>query len=161
MSYIEKNLLPGETINYRATRHWIALSIPVALALFFFVCAVMRAFEYFSQSDSDSNLAVGLGVYPLLLGCLLLVFAYIRLKAIEMAVTSRRVIAKRGFLHTRSIDIPLAKIESILVNQAPMGRLLDYGTVTIRGVAGTPEHFSLIRHPLEFRNQVHAVIEPA
>ena len=32
--------------------------------------------------------------------------------------------------------------------------MLGYGTITLRGVGGTPDPFPNIAHPLEFRRQV-------
>jgi hypothetical protein len=35
-----------------------------------------------------------------------------------------------------------------------IGRVLDFGTVIIRGTGGSEEPFQTIAHPLEFRNCV-------
>ena len=64
--------------------------------------------------------------------------------AVEMAVTNRRVIIKTGLASRRSLEIMLAKVESIGVVEPTMGRILGYGTLTIHGTGGTPEPFSRI-----------------
>jgi len=38
-----------------------------------------------------------------------------------------------------------------------MGRLLNYGDITIRGTGETLEKLRMIDHPIEFRNHVTAV----
>jgi hypothetical protein len=37
--------------------------------------------------------------------------------------------------------------------------MLGYGTVIVRGTGGTPEPFTLIAHPTEFRRHVQEQIE--
>jgi len=41
------------------------------------------------------------------------------------------------------------------VDQGMAARLLNYGTLTVRGTGGTPETFERIRAPLEFRRHVN------
>ena len=39
-----------------------------------------------------------------------------------------------GFIKRRTFEMSLDKVESVDVNQSILGRLLNYGDVTIRGV---------------------------
>ncbi|MGA7544909.1 MAG: PH domain-containing protein [Methyloceanibacter sp.] len=48
------------------------------------------------------------------------------------------------------------KIESVDVNQSVLGRLFNYGTVTIHGTGTTLESLRDIDRPIEFCNQVTA-----
>jgi uncharacterized membrane protein YdbT with pleckstrin-like domain len=48
------------------------------------------------------------------------------------------------------------KIESVDVDQSVLGRLFNYGNVTIHGTGATLEPFRGIDRPIEFRNQVTA-----
>ena len=45
------------------------------------------------------------------------------------------------------------------MEETPLGRMLGYGTVVLRGTGGTPEQFDRIASPLEFRKQVQSQIE--
>jgi uncharacterized membrane protein YdbT with pleckstrin-like domain len=76
-----------------------------------------------------------------------------------MAVTNKRVLVKTGILSRRSIEIMLAKIESIVVDQTLAGRMFNFGTIIVRGTGGTPEAFNRIAHPLEFRRKVQEQID--
>jgi uncharacterized membrane protein YdbT with pleckstrin-like domain len=82
----------------------------------------------------------------------------VKRNATEMALTDKRVIIKTGLTTRRTIELLLSRIESIVVEEPAMGRLLGYGTVVIRGTGGTPEIFHTIAHPLEFREQVQSQI---
>lgn len=98
------------------------------------------------------KIALGIILLPLLgLGLIFLVWAFVIYKTTEIAITSKRVIAKFGFISRRTIEINLPKIESIQVDQNVLGRILNYGTIVISG-AGTP-NLSVpgIADPLRFR----------
>jgi uncharacterized membrane protein YdbT with pleckstrin-like domain len=81
-----------------------------------------------------------------------------RRTATEMAVTNKRVIVKTGLAERRTTEILLSRIESVVVDEPPLGRILGYGTVIVRGIGGTPEVFQNIQHPLQFREQVQTQI---
>jgi uncharacterized membrane protein YdbT with pleckstrin-like domain len=74
----------------------------------------------------------------------------------EIAVTNLRVIYAQGFVQRRSVEIHMDKVESVDVDQSVLGRVLDYGTVTVRGTGATLEPFRDIDRPIDFRNQVVA-----
>jgi len=65
---------------------------------------------------------------------------------------------KTGLYSRRSIEVMLPKVESIGVDEPALGRMLGYGSVTVRGTGGTYETFHLISHPNEFRRQVQQQI---
>ena len=74
----------------------------------------------------------------------------------EMAITNRRVIAKFGFIWRKTFEIDRQKVESVKVDQSILGRILDYGTVTITGTGSSSEPVQNIDSPLEFRNKLLA-----
>ncbi len=77
----------------------------------------------------------------------------------EFGVTNRRVIAKSGFIRLHTAEILLSKIESIFVQQSIWGRLLNMGTVTIRGTGGTKESFKGIADPTVVRMRINQIID--
>jgi len=152
MSYIDKNLISGEKIVYRTGLHWSVLLGPVILAVIIasggVVCLLQR----------DTNFLYA-GAVLLVVAFVIVVAAMVKRSAVEMAVTNRRVIIKTGLASRRSLEIMLAKVESIGVVEPTMGRILGYGTLTIHGTGGTPEPFSRIAHPSEFRREVQQQID--
>ena len=60
----------------------------------------------------------------------------------EFVVTNKRVIVKTGLISRRTLEMNLNKIESVNVDQSILGRLLNYGTITIIGTGGTKESFT-------------------
>ena len=51
----------------------------------------------------------------------------------ETDVTNMRVVHKTGFIKRRTLEMSLDKVESVDITQSILGRLLNYGDVTIQG----------------------------
>src|SRR4030043_611880 len=69
----------------------------------------------------------------------------------EFVITNRRIIIKTGFIARNTFEMNLSKIESVNVDQSVMGRIFNFGSITIIGSGGTRETFHKISKPLEFR----------
>src|SRR3979490_2865203 len=74
----------------------------------------------------------------------------------ETDVTNLRVIHKTGFIKRRSFEMSLDKVESVDVNQSILGRILNYGDVTVRGVGEGAEKTDMNALSLDFRNHITA-----
>jgi uncharacterized membrane protein YdbT with pleckstrin-like domain len=84
-------------------------------------------------------------------GLLLWLVAYIRIRSTELAVTTKRVIVKHGFIQRSTIEINLNKVESIQVTQSLLGRMFDFGTLVIAGTGSAHAPLEGIAEPLAFR----------
>jgi uncharacterized membrane protein YdbT with pleckstrin-like domain len=156
MSYIDKNLIPGEEVMYRTRLHWIVIFWHLLFGILFAAGGV-----YLLLGMPAVVVSEGMSGYERIGGLVLLAFALIsvivaivRRHSVEMAVTNKRVTVKVGLLSRSTEEMMLGRIESIMVDQTLMGRMMNYGTITLRGVGGTPDPFPNIAHPLEFRRQV-------
>ena len=97
-------------------------------------------------------IALGIVLLPAFgLGLVFLGVAYVRYKSTELAVTSRRIIVKHGFISRNTIEINLNKAESIQVDQGVMGRLFDFGTLIISGTGASHAPLAGIAEPMAFR----------
>ncbi|MCX6835381.1 MAG: PH domain-containing protein, partial [candidate division Zixibacteria bacterium] len=98
---------------------------------------------------------LGIVLLPLFgLGLIFLIAALIQWVTIEMAVTNKRVIIKKGLISQSTVEMNLAKIENIQVVQGILGRMLGYGTIVVVGTGGTHERFGYVAAPLDFRKAV-------
>ncbi len=147
MSYVKRDLIAGEKLIYETGLHWSVLIWPVIIAVIVAAGGVVCLL----QKDTDFLYA---GAALLVVALIIIGVALFRRSAVEMAVTNRRVIIKTGIASRRSLEIMLAKVESIGIEESAVGRMLGYGTLTIHGTGGTPEPFSRIAHPSEFRREV-------
>jgi|ERR1041384_6337393 hypothetical protein len=152
-SYIDKNLLAGETVVYRTRLHWSKFFGQGCLALGLLVAAL------FCMWAAHSTPFFGYVGLLLFLG-VVLIGASIAITAVtsEFAVTNKRVLIKVGFIQRTSFELLLRQVESILVEQGIFGRILGFGTIIVIGTGGSKEDFDYIADPLEFRKQVQSQI---
>jgi uncharacterized membrane protein YdbT with pleckstrin-like domain len=150
MSYVEKNLLPGESIVYRAYLHWI-IYLPAALVILVAVLLAVAGSK--STPDVTSAFYVAAIIFCII-GLLMFLARWITHKTSEFAVTNKRILVKVGFIRRTSLELLLRQIEMIGVEQGIFPRMLGYGTIIVGGTGGTKEPFAHIADPLEFRRQV-------
>jgi uncharacterized membrane protein YdbT with pleckstrin-like domain len=151
--YIDDILQPGEKVLYSTNAHWMFFLPAIAawvVAIGFLVASWM------------------IGVGALMLICL--AFAAVAALAAlywsatawfhrwttETDVTNMRVVHKTGFIKRRTFEMSLDKVESVDVNQSILGRLMNYGDVTIQGVGEGTQTISTIASPLAFRSAITA-----
>lgn len=88
------------------------------------------------------------------IGIVMLLAAFIQRRTTEMAVTNKRVVIKTGWISRKTVELNLSKVENIAVDQGIIGRVFDYGTITVVGTGGTREPFKGVQAPLAFRRAV-------
>jgi uncharacterized membrane protein YdbT with pleckstrin-like domain len=163
LGYVEKHLIPGETVQYQTKLHWIVMLGHVAIAAVFELLAITFLVAAFSKSSGAKGMPsrgsmVWVFLICFLVGAVLFFIGLLKRNVTEMAVTNKRVIVKSGLVDRRTTEILLSRIESVVVDEPAVGRVLGYGTVIVRGTGGTPEIFEKIQNPLKFREQVQSQI---
>lgn len=97
-------------------------------------------------------LVLGLLLLPAFgLGLLVWAVAYVRIRSTELAVTTKRLIVKHGFIRRSTMEINIHKVESLQVHQSLLGRMLDYGTLVIAGTGSSHAPIDGVAEPLAFR----------
>jgi uncharacterized membrane protein YdbT with pleckstrin-like domain len=66
------------------------------------------------------------------------------------------VIFKTGIVQRHTMEMNRSKVETVGVDQSILGRILGYGTVSVRGTGGSFEPIPYIGEPLTFRNHITA-----
>ncbi len=140
--YIDDILQPGEKVLYSTNAHWV-FYLPA-------IGAWIVAAALFVVSRMASAVVVAL------VALYWTMRAWFHRWTTETDVTNMRVVHKTGFIKRRTFEMALDKVESVDVNQSIMGRLLNYGDVTIMGVGEGRETITTIASPLEFRNHITA-----
>jgi uncharacterized membrane protein YdbT with pleckstrin-like domain len=164
LSYVEKNLVAGETLLYQTRHHWIVLLGPLLVSLLLGIPGLGLLGESMASKAGKSQAAASTGISAggiAIIGLILLLaaigtlsYGIAKRNATEMAVTNKRVLIKTGMASRRTLDVMLSRVESIGVEETVVGRVFGYGTVIVRGTGGTPETFMMIAHPQEFRRAV-------
>ena len=149
MSYVDKILEPGETVRYRTTLSWTVYANGICVGL----AALVAAYAGFKLAVQWFYL---LAAALALIALVALAFALLKRASTEIAVTDRRIIFKRGLIRRHTVEMNMQKVESVDVDQTLLGRLFDYGDVTVRGVGSSFERLNFIDAPLKLRSTVTA-----
>ena len=128
MAYLDESLAAGEAIVARFELHWTAKWRLIV----FLVLAIPT---------------LGLALFAAL-------YEWLRLRAIEMGVTDRRVVRKTGIVSRNTEELRLASIETIDLHQSMWGRMLGYGDVVLTGRGESSMIFARLAAPLEAKRAV-------
>ena len=146
MSYIDNNLMSGETVTYRARLHWIIFAWPI-------IWLIVAILLFASGRDTAS-----VGGLFLVIAILTGIASFITYSTSEFGITNKRVLVKVGVIRRNSMEVLLPKVEGIQVDQGILGRILDFGSIWVTGTGGTKDPFHKISAPLEFRRKAQEQI---
>jgi len=171
MSYIQDNLTPNEKILFSARVHpavFLPSIVIFAMAIALLIYSLSMAAQVSTPGSPPPQISGSALIGSFLLcisGFLVLYSILLGLQALiiilttEFAVTNKRVIAKTGFIRRHTIEMLLSKVESIAAHQSVLGRLLNFGTVTVTGTGGTKESFRAIAEPIVVRKKINQIVE--
>ena len=151
--YIDEILQPGEKVLYSTNLHWIFYWRAIAAWVFALVLPILSRS---TTSEGIILLCLSASAVVALAAVYWTVTAWFHRWTTETDVTNLRVVHKTGFIKRRTFEMSLDKVESVDVNQSILGRLLNYGDVTILGVGEGKETIATIASPLAFRNFITA-----
>lgn len=150
MGYIDNNLMSGENIVYKATIHWIIFvpgGVIFALGIYLFTI------------DTEGGIGLVFGLIAIIIALFSLIKAMITKITTELAITSKRVIAKFGLIRRSTVELNHSKVESFNVDQSILGRIFGFGTLVINGTGGGKIPIPSIDDPLEFRREAMQTID--
>lgn len=145
-NYITSALAKDERVLYQGSVSYWSVAGPLTIGSLFVLLGIFGLI-----GGLVGGTGIGGGVTVLTLGLIALAAAFIKLKTTELAITSRRVIAKFGFISRKTVELNLSKIESIQVDQTIMGRMLNYGSLVIAGGGNPQAPIPGISNPMAFR----------
>ncbi|MET3842691.1 PH domain-containing protein [Bradyrhizobium sp. OAE829] len=151
--YIDDILQPDEKVLYSTNAHWI-----------FFLPAIVGWFVAIALFVISGMIPSGPLVLALWsLAAIVAIFALYKTATAwfhrwttETDVTNFRVIHKTGFVKRQTFEMSVDKVESVDVNQSILGRIFNYGDVTVLGVGEGGKTLDTIASPLAFRNAITA-----
>ena len=159
MGYVTKNLISDEHVVYTAKVHWIVFLTPIVSLII-----VASSFGYLVLSDGGNSDEFTV-LFFLIMGITFLIwFAVSFIKAFtvwggtELAVTSKRVIAKTGLIQRNTVELNHSKVESFSVHQSILGRILGYGDVVVNGTGGIGTPINRVSKPIQFRKEAMQVV---
>lgn len=128
MSYLEESLAPGETIVARFELHWTA----------------------------KGRLILGIILIPLVVGIFITIYEWLRLRAIELGVTTHRVVRKTGIVSRETDELRLSAIETVDLSQSMWGRLFGFGDVRVTGRGESNMLLSRVADPVGVKRSIES-----
>ncbi len=126
MSYLDESLAPGETVVARFQLHWTA----------------------------KWRLILGIVLIPLVIGIFIAVYEWLRLRGIELGVTTQRVVRKTGIIGRETEEVRLTAIETVDLHQTTWGRLLGFGNVRVTGRGESSLLFVRVAEPIAVKRAI-------
>jgi hypothetical protein len=166
--YADSLLTEGENVVYRARQHWLALIIrgrsAVGLLLLGIVVIgfVLLAKNIFPDNTLQQTLASGIGLVLLVLGVIVFAYRWWSWSNQDYVITNRRLLKVTGILNKHSADSSLEKINDAILDQPMLGRMMNYGDLSILTAAEEAvDRYHMLNNPKEFKKtmltQKHAV----
>ena len=149
--YIDEILQPGERVLYSTNEHWMFFLPAIAAWI---VAVAFLVLWRLVTADALMLVCLALAAVAGLAALYWTATAWFHRWTTETDVTNMRVVHKTGFIKRRTFEMSLDKVESVDVNQSILGRLMNYGDLTIQGVGEGTETISTIASPLAFRNAI-------
>src|SRR4029077_994440 len=149
MGYISKVLRPDEKLLATGKLHWIFYRLAI-------VSMLVAVLLWFIIGEAAPILRTTAFVLFAGLAILVAIQEWLEHWVTAISVTDRRVIYKTGLVRRQTAEMNMDKIESVKVDQSLLGRLLNYGSIDIRGTGEGMGHLDYISSPILLRNSITA-----
>jgi uncharacterized membrane protein YdbT with pleckstrin-like domain len=160
----KKNLQEGEVVIYQPLLHWFVLVKPVLFCLLALIPVIAKAVivrnlgkDFFRYACNGVYVPVLVAIFSL--GALYLLRQIIEFYMVQYYITNKRLILKKGIFTSSLIDLPIEKVESIIVIQSLLGRIFNYGNVFVSGIGGMLPGYRSVRKPYKVRRVLNKVID--
>lgn len=142
----ERQLNNEPGIIYQARLHWIIFLWPTLLFI--------AGFYVLVQYESLDKVAFGImgfaGVWWLM--------HYANYRYSYINIKQNRIVLRAGVWVRQTIDLPMAKIESVDITQNILGSMLGYGSMLITGTGGSRNLLEHVKSPLTCRRLIEQMM---
>lgn len=134
------------SVIYVGRLHWIIFVWPILL----FIFGAYLGLKFWQMKEVSILLTVFALVW--------FVMTWVTYLYSSLTIKKNQVILRTGFLVRQTIDLPMAKIESIDIRQTVGGTIFQYGMLMITGTGGTRNSINYLSHPLTCRRYIEQMI---
>jgi hypothetical protein len=170
MLYVQQSLTPGEELVHVGHFHWI-YTVHAMMGILWGVvgCVLIIGGAVYFQGHmgrgfntaslvgeiQETNPAVRLGAFlVLILGLLHFARLMIIRATTEMAVTTSRIVYKRGVIARYTGEIGIDRVEGVNILQTALGRMLNYGRLMVHGMGIGEVILPPMADPITFRKAI-------
>jgi len=152
MGYMEELLATNEKIIYRTKQHWMAPIFGTVTGVLILIAGVVLFGFQLTVTGVLSTLAFWASLILMVVGVVWVGYSYILWWVEDFAVTNQKVVKVSGLLSKRTSGSGLEKINDVVMEQGPLGRILGYGTLKVATASDTTDlDFRTMRAPADFR----------
>jgi hypothetical protein len=156
--YADSLLTEGENVIYRTRQHWLALIIrsraAVGALLLGIILIALPLFipNVLPEGSGMRTVVSGLGLLLLILGVVAFLFRLWQWSNQDYVITNRRLLKVTGILNKHSADSSLEKINDAILDQPVLGRMFNYGDLTILTAAEeSVDRYHMLNDPKTFK----------
>jgi uncharacterized membrane protein YdbT with pleckstrin-like domain len=153
MGYIQESLSEGEEVRALFKLHW---SARIPMIAWMILTIVSLGATLFIVLMGWLNWII-LAIPVLAITLLLALWDWLKLRSMELGVTNKRVIFKRGIVSRTSEEMRIASIETVEIIQGVMGRIFGYGDVKVTGRGLSDLVFRKISNPMDVKRKIESV----
>lgn len=171
MLYVQQSLGADEELVHIGQFHWM-YTVNAFMSIFWglimsivLIIGAIRIGTLISPDDFKNASAMESVqmLHPAIRGLSFLIFIFGLLKfahmmvakaTTEIAITSSRLIFKRGLVARQVGEINIDRIEGVNVMQTIMGRIFNYGRIMVRGMGVGEVILPPIQDPIAFRKAI-------
>jgi uncharacterized membrane protein YdbT with pleckstrin-like domain len=155
MSTVDKLILANENLVFSTKKHLVIFSSSLIWTVITLLFCVQRTpFITGPITLPFFNAVADLAWLPGLLALFSWGNQTLTYLTSTFLVTDRRVIMREGFFFRHATETRLSAVAEVKISQSLLGRLLDFGTITINSFGGGAEVFKVIAAPYAFQKQV-------
>jgi uncharacterized membrane protein YdbT with pleckstrin-like domain len=157
VGYTESLLATNEQILYRTKQHWMAPIFGTIAGVLVLVGGVVLFILQLTMSSDGAlgflqTLAFLASLALLVVGVGMVGYSYIQWWVEDYAVTNQKVMKVAGLFRKRTSGAALEKINDVIMEQGPLGRMLGYGTLKVATASDSTDLvYETMRSPAEFR----------
>jgi uncharacterized membrane protein YdbT with pleckstrin-like domain len=126
-------LTAEEDLVFHLHPHWKAAVRPVLILLFFLAATIVVWVMLPPTTGGEIGVAV-VGVLGLVIGLRRGVWPLLVWRCTHYIFTDERILLQSGVLNQDRRDLPLARINDHAISQSLLGRLFDYGRMTVDSI---------------------------
>jgi len=170
MLYVQQSLGPDEELVHIGKFHWM-YTVNAFLSIFWglvgaILVIVVATYAYGFMGKLPTNASVIGSIQQLhpgirIFSFLVFIFGLLRFAQMmvvkattEIAITSNRLVYKRGLIARHVGEINIDRIEGVNVLQSILGRIFNFGRIMVRGMGVGEVLLPSIEDPISFRRAI-------
>ena len=152
MPYPRKFLNEGENVAVDLHPHWYHFAEPVAALVGSIVLGVIAI----SIGGTTGDALKWIALILIVISAIWLVKRYVSWATSHFVITDDRIIYKTGWISRHGVDIPLERVNNVIIHQGVFERIIGAGDLLIESAGESgQQRFTDIRRPVQVQNKIY------